>query len=125
MSVNRNDDDSSQEVQNENKYASIINNKLILTFDSESSSKDENIFKPNDSINSKTNNNDDISINSMNEKNEKNDITTNINNVNNFQEIPNELQTNQTNQNNTLNNNNNYTFSSNININVSGDINSK
>ena len=77
MSINKNDDNSS-EVKKENKYVSIIENKLILNFDSENISKDENTIKSNDSIISKNNNIDDISMNSINEKTENDDIHTNI-----------------------------------------------
>ena len=124
MSTNKNDDNPSS-VKKENKYVKIIRNKVILNFDSENTINDENAIQSNDSVISKNDNVDDVSLNAMNEKTENDETLTIINNVNNSKEIPNELQTNQINQNNTLNNNNiNYAYSSNKNINDSDGINS-
>lgn len=124
MSTNKNDDNPSS-VKKENKYVKIIKNKVILNFDIENTSNDENAIQSNDSVISKNDNVDDVSLNAMNEKIENDETLTIINNVNNSKEIPNELQTNQINQNNTLNNNNiNYAYSSNKNINDSDGINS-
>ena len=124
MSTNKNDDNPSS-VKKENKYVKIIQNKVILNFDSENTSNDENAIQYNDSVISKNDNVDDVSLNAMNEKTENDETLTIINNVNNSKEIPNELQTNQINQNNILNNNNiNYAYSSNKNINDSDGINS-
>ena len=124
MSTNKNDDNPSS-VKKENKYVKIIQNKVILNFDSENTSNDENAIQYNDSVISKNDNVDDVSLNAMNEKIENDETLTIINNVNNSKEIPNELQTNQINQNNILNNNNiNYAYSSNKNINDSDGINS-
>ena len=124
MSTNKNDDNPSS-VKKENKYEKIIKNKVILNFDSENTSNDENAIQYNDSVISKNDNVDDVSLNAMNEKTENDETLTIINNVNNSKEIPNELQTNQINQNNILNNNNiNYAYSSNKNINDSDGINS-
>ena len=124
MSTNKSDDNPSS-VKKENKYVKIIKNKVILNFDIENTSNDENAIQSNDSVISKNDNVDDVSLNAMNEKIENDETLTIINNVNNSKEIPNELQTNQINQNNTLNNNNiNYAYSSNKNINDSDGINS-
>ena len=124
MSTNKNDDNPSS-VKKENKYVKIIRNKVILNFDSENTINDENAIQSNDSVISKNDNVDDVSLNEMNEKTENDETLTIINNVNNSKEIPNEIQTNQINQNNILNNNNiNYAYSSNKNINDSVGINS-
>ena len=124
MSTNKNDDNPSS-VKKENKYVKIIQNKVILNFGSENTSNDENAIQSNDSVISKNDNVDDVSLNEMNEKTENDETLTIINNVNNSKEIPNELHTNQINQNNILNNNNiNYAYSSNKNINDSVGINS-